>query len=217
MPAQLHLRQADYLVIAVAVRLLPGKDERLFNLDAYLRTGAIVAMCTDASRWGMGGWLTIDGKFVHHFACPISEEDTKMFGIPTGTPDGQQVWECLAVLGAIDMWATGWKKGRIVLKVRGDNVGALTLLITMRSHSPETAIIARGLALRLVDLSFPPDTMHTPGLSHVVADRLSRVYAPRGTGLSDNNIHPALATSTTSETPSRNARWYKAYSNLLVA
>ena len=128
-------------------------------------------MGTDLSPWGMGGWLTIGGKFVHHFACPISEEDTKMFGIPTGTAEGQQVLECLAVLVLIDIWATRWKQSRIVLKVRGDTVGALTLLITMRPHSPEIAIIARGLALRVVDLSFPPYAIHTPGLSHVAVGR----------------------------------------------
>ena len=114
---------------------------------------------------------------------------TSLFGVPTGTADGQQVWECLAVLVAIDIRAAHWNQTRIVLKVRGDNVGSLTLLITMRPHSPEVAIIARGLALRLVDLSFPPGAMHTPGLSHVVADRLKRIYAPGGTGLIDNNQH----------------------------
>ena len=108
------------------------------------------------------------------------------------------------MLVAIDIWATRWKQSRIVLKARGDNVGALTLLITMRPYSPEMAVIPRELALRLVDLSFSPDAMHTPGISHVIADRLARIYAPGDTGVIDDNIHPALATSTASETPSRN-------------
>ena len=160
----------------------------------------------------MGGRLTIYGKFAHRWSCPISEDDTKMFGIPTGTADGQQVWECLSVLVVIDIWATHWKQSRTILKVRGDNVGTLTLLITMWPHNPEIAILARELALRLVDLSFPPDAMHTPGLSHVAAERLSCIYAPGGTGLIDNSIHPALTTSTASETPCRDAGWYKASS-----
>ena len=127
-----------------------------------------------------------------------------MFGTPAGTAAGLQVCEYLAMLVAIDIWATHLKQCRIVLQVRGDSVGVLTLLITMRPHSPERAIIAGGLALRLVDLSFPLDAMHTPAISHVIADRLSRIHAPAGTGAIDNNIHPALATSTASETPSRN-------------
>ena len=69
----------------------------------------------------------------------------------------------------------------------------LTLLTKMRPHSstdadghrvPNTtmAVVARELATRLVDLSFPPDVEHTPGIGHVIADRVSRVYAPSGSG-----------------------------------
>lgn len=163
--------------------------------------------------WGLGDWLTIDDKSAHHFVCPVTEEDTAMLGIQAGNADGQQVWECLAVLVAIDIRASRWKQSRIVLKVMGDNVGALTLLIRMRPHSPQIAITARGLGLRLVDLSFPPDAMHTPGVSHAIADRLSRIHAPGGTGILTNDIHPALSTSTVAETPNRDAVWYRACSD----
>ena len=61
------------------------------------------------------------------------------------------------------------------MKFRGDNVAALVLLIKMRPKTgadgtPKMAIIACELALRLVDLSFPPDAEHTPGVSHKFAD-----------------------------------------------
>ena len=57
---------------------------------------------------------------------------------------------------------------------------ALTLMVKMRTTSSTIAIVARELALRLVELSFPPDAVHTPGISHVIADKLSRVHAPGG-------------------------------------
>ena len=157
----------------------PNKPiERFFRLDAYLRVGTSVEIGTDASPYGLGGWLMEDGVITRYFSCPISDFDVAIYDMPRGTPDGQQIWECLAILVAIDMWSSIWQQNRIVLKVKADNVGALTLLIKMRPGSPKIAIIARELALRLVDLSFPPDAIHTPGVAHVIADWLSRVYAP---------------------------------------
>ena len=81
------------------------------------------------------------------------------------------------------------------MKVRGDNVGVLTLLIKMHPTSPTMATIARELALRTVELSFPPEAIHTPGVAHVIADKLSRVPAPGGSGQC-KDIHPALAMAT---------------------
>ena len=94
--------------------------------------------------------------------------------------------------------------------MRGDNVGALTLLVKMRLANSKQAIIATELGRRLVELSFPPDAVHTPGVAHVVADRLSRVFAPGGAGRVDNSIHPALKLAVETSAPIRNAEWYRA-------
>ena len=61
----------------------------------------------------------------------------------------------------------------MVLNIRGDNVGALVVCIKMRPANATIAIMARELALRLTELSFPPDAVHTPGVAHGLADRLS--------------------------------------------
>ena len=111
---------------------------------------------------------------------------------------------------AVDAWAKLWQEERIVLKVRGDNVGSLTLLIKMRPSSPTLAIIARELALRLIELSFPPDAVHTPGVAHVIADKLSRIYAPGGDGKASPELHPALHDASETQLPVRNRSWYKA-------
>ena len=90
-----------------------------------------------------------------------------------------------------------------------DNVGALFLVVKMRPPNATTAIVARELALRLAELSFPPDAIRTPGVAHVLADRLSRVYAPGGPGKVDKTIHPALQDAQLTEVPERNSSWYR--------
>ena len=102
-------------------------------------------------------------------------------------------------------------------EVKADNVGAFTLLIKMRPGSAKVTIIARELALRLVDLSFPPDAIHTPGVAHVIADRLSRVHAPgsasKQPGEWDGSpaaCHAALAMASETPVPARDRPWYRA-------
>ena len=149
--------------------------ERFFSVDAYNRVGTIIEIGTDASCWGLGGWLAVDGIITEYFSSPLGPLDVAKYGFAIGNNKGQQVWEALAILVAIDLWSKQWNRDRIVLKVRGDNVTALVLLIKMRPKVTKTpgethdavkasklAIVARELALRLVDLSFPPDGEHTP-------------------------------------------------------
>ena len=155
--------------------------------------------------------MQVNGKITDYFACKVSDEDLSMFGLCIGTADGQQVWECLAVLVALDLWTTRWTDARINLQVRSDNVTALTLLVKMRPGSPNIAIIAREIALRLVEFSFPPDAMHTPGIAHVLADDLSRIHAPGGVGDVKLYSHRALADATLAHPPTRAPSWYKAY------
>ena len=69
------------------------------------------------------------------------------------------------------------------------------------------------MAPQVVELSFPPEAIHIPGTSRVIADRLSRVYAPSGNGVVNETIHPVFAhatrtkcqTGTTAGTGRRNA------------
>ena len=79
----------------------------------------------------------------------------------------------------------------------------------MRPPSKELAIIARELALRLVELSFPPDAQHTPGVGHIFADFLSRVYAPTGAGVLAPDLHPAMKAAKEAIAPARDAQFYR--------
>ena len=95
---------------------------------------------------------------------------------------------------------------------QADNVTALTALVKMRPKTPAIGIIVRELAIQLAEQSVPPDALQTPGISHVVADALSRVFSPEGGGVVDASIHPALASATLSAPPERSPQWYKAHS-----
>ena len=55
----------------------------------------------------------------------------------------------------------------MILRIRGDNIGALTLLVKLRppTSNPAMGVIARELALHLAQLSFQPEATQHPGPS----------------------------------------------------
>jgi hypothetical protein len=188
-----------------------GGITRRFDLAAYLREGPQVEIGTDASPFGLGGWLTVDGVIVKHFSCPVQDEDVEIFGVQRGSHVGQQIWESLAILVGLRLWLPLWSNQRVCLRVRGDNVGALMLLIKMRPRTPSHAIIAREIALLTIEMPFQPDVEHTPGVAHVVADGLSRCF--NTLGAETLYQHAALATSVRTEVPIRHRSWYRALAN----
>ena len=182
---------------------------RKFTLDEFQCTGDRIEIGTDASPWGLGGWYSINGHIKYYYHSPVSDHDLQIYGITRGSCEGQQVLEGLAILVALRIWEQQLSARRLALIVRGDNVGALSLLVKMRPSSPQQAIVARELALVTVHAAFPPDVEHTPGLAHRVADGLSRIDDPahQGRGILD---HPALAAATATDAPVRDRQWYRA-------
>jgi hypothetical protein len=184
---------------------LPGL-ERHFTLAEYRCEGPLVEIGTDASPWGLGGWLSVSGKVTKYFSCAVSNDDLQIFKIERGSCSGQQVLEGLAILVALRLWYDEDGPGKINLCVRGDNVGALTLLIKMRPASAQQAIIARELALITVRAAFPPRVAHTPGVAHKLADLLSRVHDPHKRV--DVASHPSLAQAECTACPPRPKAYY---------
>ena len=183
---------------------------RTFFLEDFNCQVDCVEFGTDASPWGLGGWISVNGVIQYYFSDPITTDDTQMFGIDTGHSEGQQLWEALAILVAIRLWAAEHPTKRIILSVKSDNVGALTLMLKMRPATPQMAIIGREIALCLAELAFPQRVTHTPGISHIVADMLSRVHQP---GCTDNISHPALVDARRLYPDSRTKDWYLALGN----
>ena len=114
----------------------------------------------------------------------------------------------LALLVAVKLWASDFTTKHLSLQVRGDNVGALVLMITMRPRTAQLAIIAREMALCLATASFPPRVIHTPGSAHKVADMLSRVAQHAAIGKAADT-HAALSQSARVPVPARGASFYK--------
>ena len=71
------------------------------------------------------------------------------------------------------------------------------------------ALVARGLARHLIEVSFPPEAVHSPGVSHIIADRLSRVFAPGGSQAVSASIHSSLANAVHTAVPERPRQWYR--------
>ena len=169
--------------IRAFLRGTAGNLERIFDLDAYMRRGVRIEITTDASPWGMGAVLVINGAIKSHLSTPLTSTDREILGLgTTASSSDQQAAEALAILVGLREWAPRWKNQRVCLSLRTDNVAALTTLVKLQPHSSTLGIIARELALDIASSAFAPDeAIHIPGLANRAADYLSRVCDPSNT------------------------------------
>ena len=104
------------------------------------------------------------------------------------------------------MWLPNFTKHRVSIKVRGDNVAALTMLSKMQPKSVSLQVIARELALDLSQCSYAPDFIeHVPGIANGIADALSRM-AERN---SDFQLPIMLSNARYDAPPVRNSSWWR--------
>jgi hypothetical protein len=156
--------------------------DRVFTLASYLGRGPKVSIVCDASPFGLGAWLAIDGTVREFFADGIHKEDSEILGIEPGSCHGQQAWEALTILVALRLWFPMWKGGRVQLRVSSDNMTALAMTANLKSSGRAVNIIAREMALDLAQALYSPDVVeHRPGVTNVAADMLSRKYDPSKT------------------------------------
>ena len=186
----------------------PGKI-RKFRLSDFQGLGDRVEIGTDASPWGLGGWLSVNHTITHYYYCPIGDYDKFLYNLTLGACEGQQTLECLAILIAIKAWVPT-SENRIALcpVVRGDNLSALSMVLKMRPRTPAMGIIAREIALCLVHYSFLPAVYHTPGVAHVIADALSRIFDPMKPDAIKVLDHPALKDAELTSVPERTPDYY---------
>ena len=166
-------------VFVVFLSRLKGDLRRTYRLQAYLRRGASIVMGFDASPWGLGGWLKENGRIVSYFVSQLTPADEARYGVPIGSPKGQQIWEALAILCGFKVWRNIWLRERASFTVVGDNVAALSMTAKVRAPSLALNGLAKELAVELGDGTFMPDFLsHVPGATHDVADGLSRKFQP---------------------------------------
>ena len=70
--------------------------KRTFTLAEFKREGPLLEIVTDASPWGLGGYLSREGRIIERFASPLTHDDEEVFKVRIGCPGGQQIWESLA-------------------------------------------------------------------------------------------------------------------------
>ena len=156
-----------------------GTVTRLFTYDSCFGITAPIEITTDASIWGIGGWIAVAGTPIAYFTQAIATHDETVLGHKRGEHEGQQAFEALALLVAIRLWAPLWKHKRVRLIIRNDNVGALTVFAACKGKSIPMNAVAREYALDLADGTHEPDLIqHLPGITNAVADALSRRTDP---------------------------------------
>ena len=135
-----------------------GNLVRTMTLAAHLRRGQSVTITTDASPYGLGAVLTVDGTIVSCLADTFCEMDKSVLGLNQvlGSED-QQALEALTILIALREWSHHWTATRLVLTIRTDNIAALTMVARMQPRSKQLAIVARELALDVSRAMYTPD------------------------------------------------------------
>ena len=160
----------------------------------------------DSSPFGMGSVLEVDGVTLHYIETEISEADVSRYHHQRGADTGQQTWESLIVLISFRPWRSFWHGVRVQLAVRGDNRGALSLLLTLRSKGDGPISVGRELALDLGDGTYAPAVVeHLPGAANDLTDELSRRTDPRHQPWS---LPSALHSVSRTEVPARDSSYY---------
>eukprot|EP00435_Cladocopium_sp_Y103_P060722 s646_g22.t1 len=152
---------------------------RTYTIRAFNKQLPLVTITWDASPFGMGATLQLDGVFAEYFAIQITEDDQNILAVKSGCHEEQQTWEALAGLVALRHWASQWQGQRARLQIRSDNIGALVMLTKLKGGSKALTLIAREYALDLGQAQWRPDLVtHVPGIANKTCDALSRRWDP---------------------------------------
>jgi len=156
-----------------------GFIERDFDIRCFLSVDYVLEIVIDASPWGLGGILLINGECKEFFASALTLLDESLFSHVRGSPDGQQVWESLGALVALRLWRQLWGRQSLTLRVCGDSMTMLSLIVNLRPSTPQLALIGREIAMEYAQAVFVPVLAeHIPGVANVTADKLSRWHQP---------------------------------------
>jgi hypothetical protein len=185
----IHRRRMDAAMawIQALFAEIHGPLHRVFHLEAAV-DDVDTYLATDASPWGMGGIWVVRGVVTAWFATPIEDADLCRFGAKRGDSAFNTTWEALALLIACRLWL-GAGDGRgsplaaagpaVAARVRSDSLSALRSVVKLSSSAPGLNLIARELALDAVlGLYAVGVATHIPGVSNLLPDALSRLWAP---------------------------------------
>ena len=166
-------------------------------------------IAVDASPWGLGGVLYVNGVCVAWFSSALTAEDERRFGYKLGDHRGQQTWEALAALVALRAWAPWLSTVRYQLEVKSDSIVALTLLAKLKAKGSGTGMIAQEVALDICSGLYDPRVLtHTPGISNVLPDALSRMAQAKSLSGRAAQVPDELRSVRETSVPERNDDYY---------
>ena len=134
----------------------------------------------DASIYGGGGVLrAATGTVVEFFSVVWQGDEAPHLGVEPWVTAHQTFWEFATLLLALCVWGDSFTQRRV--SVLGDNTGALNNALSFRGKGPLEAL-SRELSWRQARRGWLFDVGHLPSEYNVVADALSRITDPKGTG-----------------------------------
>ena len=153
-----------------------GTLTRSWLLSSFLGQGPRITFILDASPWGLGGILLVQGVITSWFMSRLTMTDQRMLNKKIGDSTGQQTWELLCVLVALRIWHDWWCNNRAQVHVKSDNIAALIGAANLRGKA---GLILRELSYTYSLSSFEPAVSeHVPGVCNSFADCLSRWWEP---------------------------------------
>ena len=174
----IHVRRIEKALQWVAA-LLGEREVPLVRIFKVAHPEVTAEITTDASPWGLGGVLRLNGNIAGAFAEQLSAEVLNKFNAVKGDPKHTTLWEGLALLVAFRLWLPGLGFGAVV-RVKSDSLSSLLMLSKGKAKSLELNCIAREIALdqalQLYRLTF---LVHIPGVTNLEADFLSRMFSPK--------------------------------------
>jgi hypothetical protein len=139
-------------------------------------------ICTDASPWGIGGFVLGPRGPGKWFADPLGAVDEDTFGVKIGEAAGTTTWEALAVLVAVRVLRPRTHGVRI--RLRADSLSTLFAVSSLKAKAPGLALIMSELALERAEMNVDiSECTHIPGMANTIADALSRLTAPEAKSL----------------------------------
>ena len=138
-----------------------GTLTRIFDARIH-RAKARIHLEFDASPWGYGGVLFMNGSPTRYFAEPISSEDLAKFDISIGDCSCQALVENIAMLIGVRLWLDTWKAQRVIVTLRTDSMAAVGAWSKERSSTPSIAAVVRELALDMAEGLYEFDAVASP-------------------------------------------------------
>ena len=161
----------------------------------------------DASPWGVGAVLCVNGVPVERLDDVITDDDHRIMGTVGGMPDYQASFEALAILVAARTWLPLWQDRPTSLYMQSDSLAALGAAAKVGSSVPSLNTVMRELSLDLAEGMYEMQWFgHIPGTLNVWADALSRLRDPN----SPKSVPEALANIPKATTAVRTSSWWRA-------